>query len=83
MGGSVAGPLTSSGNVLENLDAAILATRALIDAGFAPFCPHLTCYVCPANHSADIETDNAAAHGVPMFWTLAELVEHFRAAVAA
>jgi len=44
----VAGPLTSSGNVNENLDAAIRAARRLIAEGFAPFCPHLTFYLDPA-----------------------------------
>lgn len=43
----VSGPLTSSGNVLENLDRAMSAARALIAAGFAPFCPHLTYHVDP------------------------------------
>ena len=37
----ISGPLTSSGNVLDNLARAMDAARALIAAGFAPFCPHL------------------------------------------
>ena len=44
----ISGPLTSSGNVNENLERAMAAARALIDAGFAPFCPHLTYHVDPA-----------------------------------
>jgi hypothetical protein len=40
-------PLTSSGNVLDNLARAMDAARALIAAGFAPFCPHLTYHVDP------------------------------------
>lgn len=43
----ISGPLTSSGNVLENLERAMEATRQLIAAGFAPFCPHLTYHVDP------------------------------------
>ncbi len=43
----ISGPLTSSGNVMENLDRAMHAARALIGAGFAPFCPHLTYHVDP------------------------------------
>ena len=43
----ISGPLTTSGNVLENLDRAMAAARRLIDAGFAPFCPHLTYHVDP------------------------------------
>ena len=43
----ISGPLTSSGNVNENLDRAMHAARALIEAGFAPFCPHLTIHVDP------------------------------------
>jgi hypothetical protein len=33
---------------LENVAAAIDAARALIGAGFAPFCPHLSYHVDPA-----------------------------------
>ncbi|MGW8256005.1 MAG: DUF7768 domain-containing protein [Thermoguttaceae bacterium] len=43
----ISGPLTSSGNVLENLDRAMHAARLLIENGFAPFCPHLTYHVDP------------------------------------
>ena len=41
----ISGPLTSSGSVRENLERAMGAARALIDAGFAPFCPHLTYHI--------------------------------------
>jgi hypothetical protein len=43
----ISGPLTSSDNVNENLARAMHAARALIDAGFAPFCPHLTYHIDP------------------------------------
>ena len=48
----ISGPLTSSGNVLDNLARAMDATRALIAAGFAPFCPHLTYHVDPGGEYA-------------------------------
>jgi hypothetical protein len=48
----ISGPLTSSGNVLDNLDRAMAAARALIDAGFAPFTPHLTYHVDPGEEIA-------------------------------
>ncbi len=54
------GPLTSSGNILENVAGAIDAARALIVAGFAPFCPHLSHHVDPAGeipHSVWMEVD--------------------------
>ncbi|MBN1394765.1 MAG: DUF4406 domain-containing protein [Pirellulales bacterium] len=44
----ISGPLTSSGNVRENLERAMAAARALIEAGFAPFCPHLSYHLDPA-----------------------------------
>ncbi|MBU4270923.1 MAG: DUF4406 domain-containing protein [Planctomycetes bacterium] len=44
----ISGPLTSSGNVRENLERAMGAARALIDAGFAPFTPHLSYHLDPA-----------------------------------
>ena len=44
----ISGPLTSSGNVRENLDRAMAAARMLIGAGFAPFVPHLTYHIDPA-----------------------------------
>ena len=43
----LSGPLTSSGNVLENIDAAMKAARRLIDAGFSPLTPHLSYYLDP------------------------------------
>jgi hypothetical protein len=36
----VAGPITQG-----NIDRAREATRRLIEAGFAPLCPHLTCFL--------------------------------------
>ncbi len=43
----ISGPLTSSGNERENVAKAIAVTRDLIEAGFAPFCPHLSLQVDP------------------------------------
>jgi hypothetical protein len=40
----VAGPITQ-GDLQQNIDRAREATRRLIEAGFAPFCPHLTCFL--------------------------------------
>ena len=58
----ISGPLTSSGNVLENLERAIAAARALIAAGFAPLCPHLSYHVDPADeipHAVWMDVDLA------------------------
>jgi hypothetical protein len=58
----ISGPLTSSGNVLENMQRAIHAARALIAAGFAPFCPHLSYHVDPADeipHAVWMDVDLA------------------------
>jgi hypothetical protein len=101
----ISGPLTSSGNVVENLERAMAAARALIGAGFAPFCPHLTYHVDPGEaipHAtwmeielpwvsvadavlrlpgesigADLEVAAAEEAGVPVFATIADLVDHF------
>ena len=43
----ISGPLTSSGNVRENIERAIVAARALVAAGFAPLCPHLNYVLDP------------------------------------
>lgn len=40
----VAGPITQ-GNLQENIDRAREATRRLVEAGFAPLCPHLACFL--------------------------------------
>jgi hypothetical protein len=40
----VAGPITQ-GNLQENIDRAREATRRLIESGFSPLCPHLTCFL--------------------------------------
>lgn len=56
----ISGPLTSSGNVLENIERAMNAARMLIDNGFAPFCPHLTYHVDPGEtipHSVWMEAE--------------------------
>jgi hypothetical protein len=58
----ISGPLTSSGDVFENLGAAVNAARALIAAGFAPFCPHLSYYLDEAEeipHRVWMEIDLA------------------------
>lgn len=38
----IAGPITSSGNLTENVRTGILTMRQLYDLGFVPFCPHLS-----------------------------------------
>ncbi len=56
----ISGPLTSSGNERENVDAAIVVTRQLIEAGFAPFCPHLSLQVDPTaeySHATWMQVD--------------------------
>jgi hypothetical protein len=40
----VAGPITSSGNLLHNVRNALNAGTALLQRGYAPYVPHLTCY---------------------------------------
>jgi hypothetical protein len=47
----VAGPITQ-GNLQENIDRAREATRRLIEAGFAPFCSHLNCFLATNKPSA-------------------------------
>ena len=37
----IAGPLTSSGNRLKNIDNALAAANAVLSLGFLPFVPHL------------------------------------------
>ena len=101
----ISGPLTSSGNVRENLERAMGAARELIELGYAPFCPHLTYHVDPGEdipHStwmqielpwvavadgvlllpgesvgADIECEHARQLGIPVFNSVADLVDHF------
>ena len=56
----ISGPLTSSGDVIDNVDAAIEAAKHLIDLGYAPLCPHLTYYIDPSaeiDHSVWMEVD--------------------------
>ncbi len=56
----ISGPLTSSGNINENIDHAIAAARRLIKAGLAPFVPHLSYHVDPGEeypHSVWMEID--------------------------
>jgi hypothetical protein len=48
----VAGPITSSGNLLLNVRRALYAGTDLLRKGYAPYVPHLTCYweiVAPEN----------------------------------
>lgn len=40
----VAGPITSSGNLLLNVRRALYTGTDLLKRGFAPYVPHLTCY---------------------------------------
>ncbi len=44
----ISGPLSTSGNELENVDKAVAVARKLIDTGFAPLCPHLFYHLDPA-----------------------------------
>jgi hypothetical protein len=39
----VAGPITSSGNLLDNVHKAVMAGDELLHQGFAPYVPHLNC----------------------------------------
>ena len=54
----IAGPLTASKHRSEkhNVTEAIIAYRKLIDAGFSPFCPHLSWYAEDAEWNANHET---------------------------
>ena len=38
----IAGPLSSSGNYLENVRQAVVAAEKLLEMGFVPFVPHLS-----------------------------------------
>jgi hypothetical protein len=40
----VAGPITSSGNLLLNVKKALNVGSFLLKRGYAPYVPHLTCY---------------------------------------
>jgi hypothetical protein len=40
----VAGPMTSSGNPYNNINRGISAATVLLDRGYAPYLPHLTCF---------------------------------------
>lgn len=40
----IAGPITSSGDLLHNIRRALDAGSALLARGYAPYIPHLTCY---------------------------------------
>lgn len=40
----IAGPMTGSGNPYDNINRGINAATALLDRGFAPYLPHLTCF---------------------------------------
>ena len=101
----ISGPLTSSGNVLENVEVAIVAARRLIEAGFSPMVPHLSYHIDPVEMyphetwmevdlpwleaadavlrlpgesvGADIEARHAQYHRIPVFDSMADLVEHF------
>ena len=56
----ISGPLTGSGNILENVERAMHAARTLIDAGCSPFCPHLSYHLDPAeelSHATWMEID--------------------------
>lgn len=61
----ISGPLTSSGDPQANLQTAIEAHRELMQAGFAPLCPHLTLHVDP---HAELPHDDWMAVDIP--WVL-------------
>ncbi len=86
----ISGPLTSSGNERENVAAAIEVTRQLIEAGFAPFCPHLSYQVDPVGeypHDTWMEVDlpwvavSAAMLRLPGESLGAEIEERYAATV--
>lgn len=39
----IAGPMTGSGNPYANINDGLEIASYLLDRGFAPYCPHLTC----------------------------------------
>lgn len=48
----VSGPITK-GPLEHNINQAVRATLYLLKAGFAPFCPHLSCYTGAATRTAE------------------------------
>lgn len=98
----VSGPY-SKPDPCENTNRAIMAGNALVDAGFAPFIPHLSHFwhtvsprpygdwmridlafvlVCNAflrlpgdSPGADIEEAIAKSRGIPIYYSIAELIE--------
>lgn len=103
----IAGPMHSSGSAWDNVQQGVKAFGALMRAGYAPFCPHLTHYIDPAGlmpHSAwmevdlpwvqkagavlrlpgaskgaDIEVQFAKENGIPVYYDIADLIEHLPA----
>ncbi len=51
----IAGPM-SKGDRIDNLANAMKAFRTLLDAGFAPFCPHMSFFLEPFVDGANFET---------------------------
>lgn len=45
----IAGPLSSSGDLCQNINNATAVFVALAKAGFAPMCPHWSCYSKPCH----------------------------------
>lgn len=106
----IAGPLRSSGPVWENLHQALKAFGALMRAGYAPFCPHLTHCLDPAglaprehwlavalpwvqashavlrlpgaSRGADQAVQFARENRIPVYYDLADLIEHLPAEAA-
>ncbi len=59
----IAGPI-SKGNLAENVNRATAAFVALAKAGFAPFCPHWSCYASPATRVSEHVVSNlGTVHG--------------------
>ena len=74
----ISGPLTSSGNVLENIETAMETTRQLIAAGFAPYLPATSTKVLdtlgidtsarqPAWERAEVSPGTELGPAVPLF----------------
>ncbi len=59
----IAGPI-SKGDLTENVNRATAAFVALAKAGFAPFCPHWSCYASPATRVSEHVVSNlGTVHG--------------------
>ncbi len=66
----VAGPI-SQGGLQENIDRAREATRQLMAAGFAPWCPQLSCFLAGNEPSAGAGFSHAEWLEVDLPWVAA------------